>query len=77
MIAVALEPFEVFVNEQKVKAKEKEQRIVASKLLFKKQGLPLPKRSTNANSKWGRKFKHLIEDDEKSERQLKSLIVPS
>lgn len=64
-IVEALEPFEDFVNEEKVKVKKGEQRIVAPNLLFEKEGLPPPIKEHTYELKMEKKLKRIIADEEK------------
>jgi hypothetical protein len=64
-IIETLEPFEDIVNGERVKVKEKERRIVAPNLLFRKQGLPPPFKEHAYELKMEKKLKHLIEEKEK------------
>lgn len=61
-IIETLEPFEDIVNGERVKVKEKERRIVAPNLLFRKQGLPPPFKEHAYELKMEKKLKHLIEE---------------
>jgi len=61
-IIETLEPFEDIVNGERVKVKEKERRIVAPNLLFRKQGLPPPFKEHTYELKMEKKLKHLIEE---------------
>ena len=66
-IVEALEPFEDTVNDQKVRVKAGERRIVAPNLLFKRKGLPPPIREHTYELKMEKKLKHYIEEEEKKE----------
>lgn len=66
-IVEALEPFEDTVNDQKVRVKTGERRIVAPNLLFKRKGLPPPTREHTYELKMEKKLKHYIEEEEKKE----------
>jgi hypothetical protein len=66
-IVEALEPFEDTVNDQKVRVKTGERRIVAPNLLFKRKGLPPPIREHTYELKMEKKLKHYIEEEEKKE----------
>ena len=67
-IVEALEPFEDLVNEEKVKVKKGEQRIVAPNLLFEKEGLPPPIKEHTYELKMEKKLKKMIEEKEKVEK---------
>jgi len=66
-IVEALEPFEDTVNDQKVRVKAGERRIVAPNLLFRRKGLPPPIREHTYELKMEKKLKHYIEKEEKKE----------
>jgi hypothetical protein len=67
-IVEALEPFEDVVNEEKVKVRKGEQRIVAPNLLFEKEGLPPPIKEHTYELEMEKKLKKFIEEKEKNEQ---------
>ena len=64
-IVEALEPFEDIVNEERVKVKAGERRIVAPNLLFMRKGLPPPFKEHVYELKMEKKLKRFIAEKEK------------
>ena len=68
-VVKALEPFEDIVNGEKTCVKVGERRIVAPNLLFKRRGLSPPIKEHTYELKMEKKLKHLVEDEEKVDKE--------
>jgi hypothetical protein len=67
-IVEALEPFEDVVNDEKIKVKKGERRIVAPNLLFQREALPPTVKEHVYELKMEKKLKRLVQKDEKEEK---------
>jgi len=65
-IVEALETFEDIVEEEKIKVKKGERRIVAPNLLFQRKTLPPPVKEHEYELKMEKRVKRLVEKEEKS-----------
>jgi hypothetical protein len=65
-IVEALEPFENVVNDENVKVKTGERRIVVPNLLFKRKSLPPPVKEHTYELEMEKKLKRYVEKQEKT-----------